>query len=238
MHRIKLMTAAVLVGFSVLAQAGFAPDADNTSYLGVPGYRYAALNVVSGNVEVLVLNGTNIGPAVAQMASAASTNWVIQQGYITNDAGATNITAGASDSYSPPTRTLTWNTNAAGGGGGGGLSAGASYTNLSGLTAVTYGSLTSLVVDAMAQNQIVMLLTNNIEMAAPTNAIPGRKIQWSLTADSSDRTVTWPTNLFRIPSSSTMSNVVTVTSNTESIFLIEYRTNAPNWKIESYVWGY
>jgi len=36
----------------------------------------------------------------------------------TDDLGATNIAAGASDSYTVGTRTLTWNTNAAAGGGG------------------------------------------------------------------------------------------------------------------------
>jgi hypothetical protein len=36
--------------------------------------------------------------------------------YATNDTGATNISAGASDSYDPVTRTMTWDTNAVGGG--------------------------------------------------------------------------------------------------------------------------
>ena len=57
-------------------------------------------------------------PAIHSTNGLASTNWVIAQGYSTNDTGATNIVAGASDSYNPSTRTVTWNTNAAAGGAG------------------------------------------------------------------------------------------------------------------------
>lgn len=58
------------------------------------------------------------------------------QGGGTSDGGATNITAGASDSYDPATRTMTWNTNAAAAGTGTGtntlaqvLTAGSIATN-------------------------------------------------------------------------------------------------------------
>lgn len=104
--------------------------------------------------------------------------------------------------------------------------------------AIQLPSSTGVVVDAMATTKYVMYTTDNITMLTPTNARVGRSLQWSITAVGGDRTVTWPTNEFKPPTSSSMASTVTVTNGTESIFVIEYRTNAPNWKLETYVWGY
>ena len=104
--------------------------------------------------------------------------------------------------------------------------------------AVYLPGTTGTVVDAMAQNQVIMYLTNDITMLSPTNAAAGRKLQWTLIASGADRKVVWPAASFKIPSSSSMTITNTVTNGTESIFVIEYRTNIPNWRLETYVWGY
>lgn len=67
-------------------------------------------------------------------------------GFVTDDTGATNIAAGASDSYNAGTRTLTWNTNAAGGGSAGDFKADGSVPmtgdiNLGGKAATNGGAI-------------------------------------------------------------------------------------------------
>jgi len=109
------------------------------------------------------------------------------------------------------------------------------------LLTLYHASTTGLVVNAGIYNSVIIpVLTHNMTMLAPTNAPTDRRcvVAWSLRASGGDRTVTWPSATFKIPRSSTMPETVTVSNNTESIFLIEYRTNAPNWKLETYVWGY
>jgi len=117
-------------------------------------------------------------------------------------------------------------------------SGGGSYAALYGDGTTYLESSTGVVVNAAAYKKYIMNLSTNIVMLSPTNAIAGRSLQWSIIAVGGDRTVTWPTNDFKIPTSSTMSNTVTVVNGTESIFIIEYRTNAPNWKLATYIWGY
>ena len=119
------------------------------------------------------------------------------------------------------------------------LTNGISYTNLTGLGPLTYSSSTGLVVDAMAQNEVIVTLTNNLSVGAPTNtAVDGRTIKWRFLATNGNWTVTWPTNTFRIPSSSSMTPAVTVSNNTISIFATEYVSSRNKWLIESYVFGY
>jgi hypothetical protein len=117
----------------------------------------------------------------------------------------------------------------------GGTATGASVT---GEGATYLPSSTGVVVNASEYKKYIMSLSTNIVMQAPTNAVAGRSLQWSITAVGTNRWVTWPTNSFKIPTSSTMSNSVEIVKDTESIFVIEYRTNAPNWKLESYIFGY
>ncbi len=113
-----------------------------------------------------------------------------------------------------------------------------SYTNLMGLTARMYPSEASLVIDAMKQNEVLVTLTNDTIVSLPTNAlVDGRTIKWRFYADG-DRTVTWTAPDFKIPSSSTMSNVVTVSNGTYSIFVTEYAAPTTNWLVQAYIWGY
>ena len=123
--------------------------------------------------------------------------------------------------------------------GNGGLTNGTSYTNLTGLSSLVYPSTANLVVDAMAQNIVLVSMTNNITIGVPANAaVDGRMVQWRFDAGGTNRTVTWPTITFRIPSSSGMSNVNLVASNTISLYSTQYVANRTNWIITSFVWGY
>ena len=110
------------------------------------------------------------------------------------------------------------------------------FTNWFGVLPVI--SSTSIVVDAGIQNIVLLTLTNDTTISAPINAVDGRKLEWRITANGSDRTVTWPTNIFTIPSSSTMTNVIVVSNTTTSIFLTERDVANNRWLMESYVWGY
>jgi hypothetical protein len=75
----------------------------NETYLGT----ITGATIAAGSSDSVVVTGPNA--AITWNTNAAY--------YVDTDTGATNIAAGASDSYTPATRTLTWNTNAAGGGG-------------------------------------------------------------------------------------------------------------------------
>ena len=80
---------------------------------------YPASNPSNFITEVGAVSHTNLtdanGAADIQHLTAAEKAHAAAA--ITNETSATNISAGASDSYNYSTRTLTWNTNAAGGGG-------------------------------------------------------------------------------------------------------------------------
>ena len=92
--------------------------------LSVTGY---VAEVVGGYVPTNDADFLSIARTMTNwMHVPSSTNWLyydtstrLLSGCVTNDTdiGATNIVAGAEDSYTEATRTLTWNTNAAGGGG-------------------------------------------------------------------------------------------------------------------------
>ena len=102
----------------------------------------------------------------------------------------------------------------------------------------TLPSTTGLVVNARACTVCDVSLTNDATILVPTNApLDGRKLQLRLYAEGGDRVVTLASEL-KIPTSSSMSNVFTVVSNTTSLLLLDYRTKTTNWLIESYVWGY
>ena len=99
-------------------------------------------------------------------------------------------------------------------------------------------SVPSLAVDAKGQSEVMVTLTNDVTVAAPTNAVDGRAVKWRFTASGGDRTVTWPTNSFRVPSSSTMAYANTVSNGTASVFVTEYHAGKRLWLIQAYVWGY
>lgn len=114
----------------------------------------------------------------------------------------------------------------------------AGYAIQSNLQSVAVGVVTGIIVNAALQSGVILSLTNDIIMAAPTNAIDGKRLSWRMTAVDDNRSVTWPTNVFRIPSTSTMSNTVVIATNTTSLFLIEYDAGNNRWLLESYIGGY
>lgn len=99
-------------------------------------------------------------------------------------------------------------------------------------------SVPLLSVDAKGQSEVMVTLTNDVSVAAPTNAVDGRALKWRFTASGGDRTVTWPTNSFRVPASSTMAYANTVSNGTASVFVTEYHAAKGLWLIQAYVWGY
>ena len=111
-------------------------------------------------------------------------------------------------------------------------------TTLHGLPPVSYPSAPLLTVDASLQKEVIVYITDNIEVQAPSNPTDGCVIKWRFTATNGDFSVTWPTDTFRIPSSSTMAIQNTVSNGTSSIFVTEYMSYNNKWLIESYIWGY
>jgi hypothetical protein len=99
-------------------------------------------------------------------------------------------------------------------------------------------SVPSLAVDAKGQSEVMVTLTNDVTVLAPTNAVDGRALKWRFTASGGDRTVTWPTNSFRVPASSTMAYANTVSNGTASVYVTEYHAAKGLWLIQAYVWGY
>jgi hypothetical protein len=91
MRQIKSIVVMIGIGMlSACAWAGFAPDADNTSFVGLPGYRYAQVNGATGNFAVINLNDTNINvliPTLANWSSLAANGKVMVYSnttYVTN----------------------------------------------------------------------------------------------------------------------------------------------------------
>ena len=85
---------------------------NTTQVLGKVGGAFMATNITLGADTAADIPAGYTG-------AQTSTGWVDIGSLLGGaaDGGATNITAGASDSYNSGTRTLTWNTNAAAGGG-------------------------------------------------------------------------------------------------------------------------
>ncbi len=109
----------------------------------------------------------------------------------------------------------------------------------SAMTSKTYASTTNIVVDAMAQNEILVTLTNDTTVLMPTNAVvDGRSIKWRFYASGGDRLVEWPKPDFRIPTSSSMTNLIVVSNETYSVFVTEYAAPTTNWLMQAYIWGY
>ena len=73
MRRINLLVACLL--FTVPAFAGFAPDSDGTSFLGLPAYRYGQVNAVTGLFNEVKVDGTNVivGATIVTGATASVT---------------------------------------------------------------------------------------------------------------------------------------------------------------------
>jgi hypothetical protein len=115
-------------------------DADNHEavYVGTDDRRLLNSNgtVIATFGDILRGSGSGLTNLDLSAGTNAPSEW-------TADTGATNIAAGASDSYDPGTRTFTWNTNAAAGGGTGagdtnGLVTNLVYTACPAITGATY----------------------------------------------------------------------------------------------------
>ncbi|HMP76845.1 MAG TPA: hypothetical protein PKE12_11190 [Kiritimatiellia bacterium] len=114
-----------------------------------------------------------------------------------------------------------------------------SITNLTGGFNLRVYSPTNILVDAMAQSIVrISLGSDPAVVLAPTNAFDGRRLEWRVSAFDMNQTITFPAEIFRIPSSSTMSNTVVVEAWTTSIFLTERDEENDRWLITSYIWGY
>lgn len=109
-------------------------------------------------------------------------------------------------------------------------------TNMSSIR--VYESVTGLVVDAQAQREVIVNLTNDVTILAPTNMVDGSTFKWRFVGNESNHEITWPTEFFRIPSSSSMSNIVVLGSNSISFFVTEYMLSRAKWAVQSYVPGY
>ena len=235
--------------------ASYATNSGTASYATNSGTASYATNAGTASYATNSYYATNSGYAVTA-GSATNAGYATTAGtasYATNSYYATNAgyaaTAGtASNAIGAVTNnqaitylgtlhcTALYATNIFG---NGGLTNGTSYTNLTGLSSLVYPSTANLVVDAMAQNIVLVSMTNNITIGVPANAaVDGRMVQWRFDAGGTNRTVTWPTITFRIPSSSGMSNVNLVASNTISLYSTQYVANRTNWIITSFVWGY
>ena len=97
----------------------------------------------------------------------------------------------------------------------------------------------NLLVVASNQHCVVALLNGPTTIVAPdATGIPdGTTMRFRLSADNSDRTVTWAP-AFVIPSSSNMSRTDSVRANTTSVYAAEYCAANGTWLLQAYVWGY
>jgi len=217
----------------------FALRTDNTKRFLWTDYSFAT------NYMSLTNNG---GVGQLAVANLVATNLISGNGYgITNIPAANVVGLVSGNTYTFVNTNLAAGTVVTNGGivligtnalTGGGIQLGDSYTNLSGFAVISYPSATTLVVNAMAQGVVDMTLATNIVIQAPTNAVNGRSLEYWILASGADRTVTFPTNNFRIPSSSSMTNVLIVTNGTMSQFGIRYDMQRNRWIMKSYVWGY
>lgn len=103
-----------------------------------------------------------------------------------------------------------------------------------------YASSAILEINATLQAKIRVNMTNDIVIAEPLNGYEGKMLKWKFIAPTNQSyTVTWPSNIFKIPTSSSMTNVITVAAGTFSQFLTEYTADrAVPWSFGSYVYGY
>jgi len=110
------------------------------------------------------------------------------------------------------------------------------YDNLWPATNATI-NVSDFVVNAAVSSRVLITAETDLVMSV-TNAVDGQAIKWRIYAKDADRTVTWPSPMFRIPSSSTMTNVVTITNGTYSVFVTEYAAPTTNNLLQAYIWGY
>ena len=228
------------------ATASYATNSGTASYAtnaGTASYATNSYYATNSGYAVTAGSATNAGYATTAGTASYATNsyYATNAGYAATAGTASNaigaVTNNQAITYLGTLHcTALYATNIFG---NGGLTNGTSYTNLTGLSSLVYPSTANLVVDAMAQNIVLVSMTNNITIGVPANAaVDGRMVQWRFDAGGTNRTVTWPTITFRIPSSSGMSNVNLVASNTISLYSTQYVANRTNWIITSFVWGY
>lgn len=109
---------------------------------------------------------------------------------------------------------------------------------LRGGTPLSVVSGPEITIDAALMSGALITATNDITVLPPSNPTDGKRLSWRFYASGGDRTVTWPTETFRIPNSSTMTNSVVVSNGTFSVFVTEFAAPTTNWLIQAYIWGY
>ena len=248
---------AIFAGYATNAgyadQAGYATNAGYAAGAAIASFATNAGSVAiaayatnAGSVAIAAY-ATNAGYAAGAAIASYATNagsvaiaaYATNAGYATV-AGTASNAVGATTNHQPlvyfGTGVFTTVTAA---NLTGGLIAGASYTNLTGLTAATYASSPTLTVDAMAQNEVLVDMASDITVQLPNNAlVDGRTLQWRFNAGVADHKVIWPTSWFQIPSSSLMLPTNVVAAGTISLYSTQYVQARGKWIITSYVWGY
>ena len=108
---------------------------------------------------------------------------------------------------------------------------------------VDYGTVTntSLAV-TNGPNMAIITLGTNVTFSMATDGYPaifdGYCLKWRVTASGTNRTIYFPTNTFRSPSSASMVTNPVVTNGTTSVFLTEYNQAQGKWMLQAYVWGF
>jgi hypothetical protein len=89
---------------------------------------------------------------------------------------------------------------------------------------------------------VIVPIATNVTLSMGTNGTPGifdgYCLKWRVTASGGNRILCFPTNTFRIPTSSSLTTNQTLTNGTTSVFLTEYNGASGRWMLEAYVSGY
>jgi len=173
-------------------------DSDGRLYLGGGAARAenpSAGGVLRGSWEISGYFATDTTAITSNNMASATVAAFLAGGE--SDGGATNIMAGAADSYDAGTRTLTWNTNAVPVGTGGGGTPALVVQALGTLSAANSATVN---LDPGAGNYITLGFTNNpITFTATANYTGTVWVAVTHAADNVGRTATWSTASFRLP---------------------------------------
>lgn len=129
------------------------------------------------------------------------------------------------------------------------------FASVTNLPSVWPGSATSIyVVSSLATvtntaltvtngpHLLVVPIATNVTLSMSTGGSPaifdGYCLKWRVTSSGGNRTLYFPTNTFRIPTSSSLTTNQVVTNGTTSVFLTEYNATSGKWMLEAYVSGY
>ena len=88
------------------------------------------------------------------------------------------------------------------------------------------------------QGYVVATITSNVVVTAPSSPVNGWGIEWWVQASGGTRTITWPTNDFRIPYTSSMSPTVSISNGFFTVFLTKYNAALGKWMLMANVGGY